>query len=1168
MKPTTPLFCAATITSILAVACAGPTPSQGDANQSSSTSEQSANGASGPFGEQLMAARALLTTNPDQAADAAEALLKRDPDLRRARTLLAESSLAMARSPDFQSTQFHLIDAHRQFEKALHDADDKEFARELRLWAEANYELGEWERGSQAAARSADGFSQQTGQAMAKEYATSRLVGGRCDFRRFAEARQAEMDGGEADQNGIVPASGSVMALATRAAAGLQEARLDYPAEATNRLAEIHLWLGRSSDALLEYERGLLAAPDATGIHDAYIAWMVQNGQQDALIGSYRRFVREKPDAPILRWFQGRAIFTRADRLRREGNYQGAIAIYDKSRKAFGEYLAVMPQHRPATLQWQALCDLGSARCAADSGDWNNASERLLRAGDTSPTATEYTDGAPALSDSYGNHFAGCAAVIGNGLTQAADEPLARALAFNEEVLRRHPDKWGFLYNNAALTARDLGVQRENEGKHDQAMELWERSYQHYEKAVELSPEDARIINDCGLMLVYHLGRNLDRARELLDRAIELGTAQLEEMPEDAPKRDRELLEEAVGDAWHNIAVLKREHEKAAFADYRKFCEEAVKYYPYQRREAAALLRNEGREAPSSTARAGLTNRLNGGGQAAAGGGSSSGGAAAGGAPDDAAQGGGKAALDKARAEIDKAAEAGDYDTALTLLDKLSKDCKDFAPYHVLRGKMNWLLGNQARDNNRKGTEFFYKDAAAALKRAFELDPEPVEPRQMLAQALYDSGDVAAAAQTVSALLLHIQSQGGGSDEQMQAAHALRANAASRGFAAAKSTGETDAELLTASRTSMRWLEQKGSLDRALLDLWSTTELWAEAPAEAVNVYVRASERAPQDFGLLDKIVSVAADKNQLPIAIEAFGKREDAGTIWYLGKAQFYLATEQRQNGKAADALKTLGQARTSFVASMQKNAGYRDSCEQWIAMCVGKQGNIEISQENWDDAEKLLLEAARLRPDRLQEDLGLAETTKRGILSLVDHYYRGGNLGKVESISRAAAAAADSDVDLLNNAGLFARDYGVQLSRRGKDEQAREMYEQSYKAYRRAQELDPKNVRLRNDCALIAIYHLERDWDLSKELLDAAIADGERMLKDEPPSNGDLRQQLEEAVGDCCENLALWHLKHSKDAASAKAAATKSMDYYPGKRRPGARRHLQAAEQLLQGK
>ncbi|MEO6595918.1 MAG: hypothetical protein ABIP94_14290, partial [Planctomycetota bacterium] len=151
---------------------------------------------------------------------------------------------------------------------------------------------------------------------------------------------------------------------------------------------------------------------------------------------------------------------------------------------------------------------------------------------------------------------------------------------------------------------------------------------------------------------------------------------------------------------------------------------------------------------------------------------------------------------------------------------------------------------------------------------------------------------------------------------------------------------------------------------------------------------------------------------------------------------------------------------------------------------------------------------------------------------------------------------------------AGLFARDHGKALEDAGKKQEATAMYEQSYKAYRRAQQLDPQNVRLRNDCALIAIYHLERDWDLAKQLLDSAIADGEKMRRDNPPAEANEREQLDEAIGDCYENLALWNLKYKKDGAAAKAAAEASQKYFPGARRPGARRHLQAAERLLQGK
>lgn len=1137
MKPTTPLWCAILLAACTYLAaCASIVPPT-DAEA-----------------EQIAQARTLLASMPDQAANTADQLLKHNPELREARLLRAESSLAMAGSPDFARVrQELLIDACNDFDRALGTAENQTYAEQLYRLADTYYKIGEWQKGSRAAIRSADGFSQRVGQENQREYAKARLVGANCDYRMFVDLRQPEIDNGKQDMNGIVPPEPRTMALARIAAAGYAEARLDYPAIATNQTAAIHRWLGQNGEAIRAYERGLITHPSETAIHDAYISWMCQIGQEDALVGAYRRFVREKADAPILRWFQARSIYRRADRLRREGNFQGAIAIYNKSRTVFDEYLALMPNHRAATNQWQALCHLSMARCASDTGDLANAEKHLFAAADASPSTTEYVDGKPQLTDNYGNHFTGAAFAIHVALTQSPEKALERTLAFNEAVFQRYPDRWGFLYNNAALAARDLGVQVQNNGDAKAAMELWERSYQYYEKAVVLSPTDARIVNDCGLMLIYHLDRDFDRARMMFDRAIEIGTEQLAQMSEDVSERERHLLEEAVGDAWQNIAVMMREHQKAPFKDYQHFCEEAVKFYPYQRREAAALLRNKGENALGSTARATGTGSNSGSSNASA---------------NKAEQGGAAEAFKMAKPAIDKHAADGDFDAALTALDKIAKDCKEYAPFHLLAGQMNWQLANHARDNGRKGTEAFYMDAVRAFQRAVELDSEPNAPRQQLAQAQYDSGDTKAASETISSLLLHMQSQGGGSEQEAAAAHALRANAASRAYALQKSANTDDLELLTAARTSMRWLETKGQLNADLLKLWSTTEQWAGAPAEAVNVYIRASDRAPADFALLELVVSTAASQKQLELAVESLAKREDAGSIWYCGKAQYYLAGDQRIAKKFDDAMNTLDAARKSFESSMQKNAGYKDSCEQWIAMCFGKKGNIAFATKKYELAENLLIEAAMLRPDRINEDLGLTETTKRGILLLVDIAMRKNDLKAAEAISRRASDAANSDVDLLNNSGLFARDYGNIIERQGKTKEAQEMYEQSYKAYSRAVQLDGKNVRLRNDQALIAIYHLERDWDETKALLDSAIADGEKTLEESPPGNADLKQQLEEAVGDCYENLALWHIKHSGDGKAAKAAATKSQDYYPGKRRPGARRHLASAERLLQGK
>ena len=1120
MKTSTLLWCAAVV-----AACA---------NVTTPTKDQET---------RLDAARALLTDDPMRALDAAESLLREAPGLRAARLVAAEGSMRLAQS-GAGPAQLHYVDAAAQFEKALADGDDADQPLAVQLLAECRFQLGEFEACEAAALRAARAYAAVDLPERRTAAANCFLLAGRADLQQMVALRQQELDGSDRDSRGKVAFGKDTLRLGSAAASHFEAARAELPADATTSLALLYRWLENSNAVLQTLERGLRETPQETAIHDAFLAWMQETGQHEAMLGTYAQLVRANPTTTILRWHQGRALFARADTLRQDGNFQGGVAAYDKAAAAFGDYLAMVPGHADSARQWLALCDLSACRCAVDMGDLATAENRLFAAADASPATTNYPDGAPQLVDSFGNHFAGAAFAIHAACAESGDDALAKALAFNERVLARFPDRWGFLYNNAALAARDLGVQKSQQGDAAAAKDLWERSYGFYEKAVALSPDDARIVNDTGLMLIYHLDRDLDRARALFERAIELGKGQLAALPADADPRERERLEEAVGDAYQNIAVLLKEQLRKPFAEYREFCAEAVKFFPYQRREAAALLRTEGAGDLGSTARAQTAARLAG------------------------QQGGAAEAFAKRKADIDRKVAAEDFDGALSVLDELAKECKDHAPYQSRKGEITMQLAAQARDNGRKGVDLLFQDAVLALKRAVELDSEPVAPRQLLAQAQFDSGDTESATRTLTALLLHLQSQGGGKPEELLALHSLRANAGARTYATKKQANQDDKELLTAVRASFRLLEEKGKLDGVLLTLWTTTEQWAGAGAEAVNVYGRALARTPDDGALLEALLNTAGATNQVPVAIEVLGKREDATGLWYLGKARFWLADVERGANRNAEAQKALDGARDAFKASMQKNPQFRESCEQWLAMVLGKKGNIAFWSEDLANAETWLLESIKARPDQATTDLGMAETTKQGLMRVADAHFKKNDLAKVERIYRAASDAANSDPDLLNNSGLFARDWGNQLEQDGKKAEAMGMYEQSYKAYRRAQLIDPQNVRLRNDCALIAIYHLDRDWELSKELLDAAIADGDKILKETPPGDADEKQKLEEAVGDCYENLALWHLKKSKDGAAAKAAAQASAKYYPGQRRPGARRHLQAAERLLQGK
>ncbi len=246
-----------------------------------------------------------------------------------------------------------------------------------------------------------------------------------------------------------------------------------------------------------------------------------------------------------------------------------------------------------------------------------------------------------------------------------------------------------------------------------------------------------------------------------------------------------------------------------------------------------------------------------------------------------------------------------------------------------------------------------------------------------------------------------------------------------------------------------------------------------------------------------------------------------------------------------------------------MAINPDYTDSSEQWIALCLGKKGLVFIAQQELDEAESSLLEAAALRPDRIEEPLGAGNTVKRGLMIVGDRYFQADDLANAQRMFGEASKAVPQDVDFANNYGLFARDYGTELEREDQNEEAQVLFQASYEAYTLASNLEPDNVRLLNDRALMLVHHLKRDWEIALECLEQGIALGEKQLEN-PPQDPDDRQVLDEAVGDCYENLGLYHLEHTKDLDKAEANYNKALTFYPTDSRFGTRRGLRRIEEL----
>ncbi len=140
--------------------------------------------------------------------------------------------------------------------------------------------------------------------------------------------------------------------------------------------------------------------------------------------------------------------------------------------------------------------------------------------------------------------------------------------------------------------------------------------------------------------------------------------------------------------------------------------------------------------------------------------------------------------------------------------------------------------------------------------------------------------------------------------------------------------------------------------------------------------------------------------------------------------------------------------------------------------------------------------------------------------IRGLADKSFRIGDLEAARDLFKITAEVLVDSADDWNNYAFFARDTGA--------------YEESYRAYERALELDPSNPSLLNDTALILHYHLLRDLDRAEELYALAIEEGERLLEDDTVDQN-AKNAAKIAVRDATNNLAL--LKHARANGGPKA-------------------------------
>lgn len=334
------------------------------------------------------------------------------------------------------------------------------------------------------------------------------------------------------------------------------------------------------------------------------------------------------------------------------------------------------------------------------------------------------------------------------------------------------------------------------------------------------------------------------------------------------------------------------------------------------------------------------------------------------------------------------------------------------------------------------------------------------------------------------------------------------------------------------------------------------------AAADVLAAAIRSGpEQAAYHQELRDTMVRAGSVRrlNEIYMGLER-DLETSAAVAWFAGYARILQAEDRRRQEDRDAAFAAYEEALALFRRSRELNAAFKPQAEYWEAFAWAGQARIRYEERKVSDSVALLAKALALDPAILDQQDGLGISAKRTSLEIGGEYFQAGELAQGAQIFERWLELRPDDVEWLNNAGLFRRDLGEQLSRGGKEEDARKEFEASYRSYRRAADLRPDDPRLVNDCALVLLYHLRRDLDDAEAMFRRSITLGEAKLEEvgsvrpeispeEPASAAAARDwdALAEAVGDAHQNLGLLLQERGGDAAEIREHWARSLALDP---------------------
>lgn len=367
-----------------------------------------------------------------------------------------------------------------------------------------------------------------------------------------------------------VQAGAPIPAAAREAEQALQQARDAGDNHAVVPLADLYAWQGLQAQAREVLVNELKREPNSPTALSR-----LQNlgsSNPEAFVTDLEQIRQVRPDDAGVLWYLGAAYFSKQAVTRSGRDFFATHEALDRAEESFTASMTLEPSYLESCQQYLHLVRTARGWALREEGRVDDAAQAFMAALEADPNRleAEFTPG--SLRQAI--------YAVEQDFRQRGD--LRSVVAFLNRVTAVHKDNPDW-QNNLGFAARDYGVTRQQQGESEESRQLFELSWTAYQRAAELGPEDVRVINDWALIAVYYLDQHWELAEQTLRKAIDLGGRQLAELPAETSATDRQNLEEAVGDAWENLAyldVMRRQRLDQAPA----YLEESVKYFPYQRR--------------------------------------------------------------------------------------------------------------------------------------------------------------------------------------------------------------------------------------------------------------------------------------------------------------------------------------------------------------------------------------------------------------------------------------------------------------------------------------------------------------------------------------------------------------------------------------------------------